>query len=445
MSHLSRPKIFNDENVFEAAEAAGRDKSDEVRSMMLRAEKLSRWTRVLVICVLWGVLIKDAVPFSLFGGLTAAGDLKAVFNIFKNIVFSAAGVIFSNKLYYFFIIVILWFVTSRPSIFLYIFAENFSALYKKGLKQMQKEKYDLAAETFIRALKSFMPPSDQIRIRSALCECLFKESLYEDCAKNGFEILELDGANDTAQTYIAKSFLQLGERGDIAVKFYIYLFNKEVYDKKLLNILITYFLSANDLSEIAVRVYKKVYEVSPDNPAVREMVYKSCTIVNDRSSYALKLYEEMLDEEPSRKDIKLALVSAYYESKDYRRTAEMARSLFEQNEFSKKLLELYDESMTKSGLEAIIYDEFQTFMSKFPDNRILADYFNSKKSLFMAGRLMRQSAAQAQTQAQGRPAGAESGGAVKTGNRINICANCAHMNPAGISHCEKCRSALTAL
>lgn len=287
-----------------------------------------------------------------------------------------------------------------------------------------------------------MPPSDQIRIRSALCECYFKESLYEDCVKNGFEILELDGANDTAQTLIAKSFMQLGERGDIAVKYYIYLFNKEVYDKKLLNFLSSYFLSVNDLSEIAVRVYKKIYEVSPDNPAIREMVYKSCTIVNDRSAYALKLYEEMLEEEPARKDIKLAMVSAYYESKDFRRAAETARLLFEQNEFSKKLLEIYDESMIKSGLEAVIYDEFQTFMSKFPDNRILSDYFNSKKSLFIAGRLMRQPAAQTGDR---QPAAAGGGSAVKIVNKINICANCAHMNPAGISHCEKCRSALAAV
>ncbi len=444
MSHVLKPKIFNDENAFEAAAVAGLEKNDEVRNMMLRAEKFSRWSRVMVICVLWFVLIKDAFPFYLLSGLTTAGDLRTVLTVIKNIVYGAAGVILANKLYYFAIIFILWTVTTRPSIFLFLFAENFSALYKKGLKQMQKEKYDLAAETFKRALKSFMPPSDQIRIRSALCECFFKESLYEDCVKNGFEILELDGANDAAQTYIARSFLQLGERGDIAVKYYIYLFNKEIYDKKLLNFLTSYFLSANDLSEIAVRVYKKIYEVLPDNPAVREMIYKSCTIVNDRSAYALKLYEEMSEEEPARKDIKLALVSAYYESKDYRRAAETARSLFEQNEFSKKLLEIYDESMIKSGLEAVIYDEFQTFMSKFPDNRILADYFESKKSLFIAGRLMRQTPAQAQENGSGlRPA--ESAQAVKSVNKINICANCAHMNPAGISHCEKCRSALTAV
>ncbi len=445
MSHVLKPKIFNDENVFEAAETAGREKNDEVRNMMLRAEKLSRWTRVVVICVLWIVLIKDALPFSLFDGLSAAGDPWAVFNIFKNIIFSAAGVILSSKFYYFIIIVILWAVTTRPSFFLFLFAENFSALYKKGLKQMQKEKYSLAAETFKRALKSFMPPSDQIRIRSALCECYFKESLYEDCVKNGFEILELDGANDTAQTFIARSFMQLDQRGDIAVKYYIYLFNREVYDKKLLNFLSSYFISANDLSEIAVRVYKKIYELSPDNPAVREMVYKSCTIVNDRSVYALKLYEEMSAEEPARKDIKLALVSAYYESKDYRRAAETARSLFEQNEFSKKLLQIYDESMMKSGFAAVIYDEFQTFMSKFPDNRILSDYFDSKKSLFIASRLMCQPVAQAPTQAHDQGYQAGESAAAKTIKKINICANCAHMNPVGISHCEKCRSALKAV
>ncbi len=440
MSQVLKPKIFNNENVFEIVEAKGRDKSDEVRNAMLRAEKLSRWSRILVMAVLWAVLIKDTISFSFLSGLTSAADLPAIFNILKNIVFGAAGVIFSSKAYYFFIIFLLWMVTARPSIFLFLFAENFSALYKKGLKQMHKEKYAIAAETFQRALKSFMPPSDHIRIRSALCECLFKESLYEDCVKNGFEILELDGSNDAAQIYIAKSFLQLGERGDIAVKYYIYLFNKEVYDKKLLDLLTSYFLSSNDLSEIAVRVYKKVYEVSPYNSAVREMVYKSCTIVNDRSAYALKLYEEMLSEEPSRKDIKLALVSAYYESKDYRRAAETARSLFENNEFSKKLLEVYDESMAKSGLSSVVYDELQAFISKFPDNKILSDYFESKKSLFIADRLIRQPAAQA----VGLSAGSGSGGAVKTGNKINICANCAHMNPAGITHCEKCHSALTA-
>lgn len=430
MSHVLKPKIFNDENAMENAEAL-RGKNDEIRNSMMRAEKLSAAARILAMVLLAGILLKDLVPPALLSGLFSIRDLGSAAGFVNNTISGIAGVLLADKLYFFCLIAALWYAAVRPSLFLPLFAENFASAYKKGIKLMQKGKYDLAAEKFTTALKNFIPASEQIKIRLALAECYFTLGDYDECLKDCFEVLELDGGDETAKSYIARAFLQQNERGELAVKYYIHMFNREMQDRKMLDILSAHFLASSDLSETAISVYKKMYELSAENTAVREMIFKACVIVNDRSSYALKLYEDIYAVEPGRKDIKLALVSAYYESKDFRRAAETARALFEQNEFSRKLLEIYVESMKKSGRQACLYEDFTEMISRNPQCKVLADYFEVMKPVFLAGRLMNDSA----------DAPADGGGQPKK-PKINICGNCAHMNPAGISHCEKCRSAL---
>ena len=409
------------------------EKNDEIRGSMMRAEKLSAATRLLAIAVLAAILIRDLVPGSLLSGLISIRDFSSALGYIKNTISGIAGVLLSEKLYYFCVIAALWYVVERPSLFLSLFVEGFASAYKKGLKLMQKQKYELAVEKFTAALKNFMPPSEQIKIRLALAECYFTQGDYDECLKDCFEILELDGGNEQAKSYIARAFLQQNERGELAVKYYIHMFTREMHDQKMLNILSAHFLASNDLSDAAISVYKKMYEVSPDNTAVREMIFKACVIVNDRSAYALKLYESIYADEPGRKDIKFALVSAYYESKDFRRTVETARALFDQKEFSRKLLEIYAESMKKSGQQSRLFEDFTEMVSGNPQSKVLSDYFESMKPVFLAGRLMNDAAA----------GSAGDGGQPKKA-KINICGNCAHMNPAGISHCEKCRSALGA-
>jgi tetratricopeptide (TPR) repeat protein len=430
MSHVLKPKIFNDENAMENAEAI-HGKNDEIRGSMMRAEKLSAATRLFAVALLAAVLIRDLVPASLLSGLISIRDFSSAFGFIKNTISGVTGVLLSEKLYYFCVIAALWYIVDRPSLFLTLFVENFASAYKKGLKLMQKQKYELAAEKFTTALKNFMPPSEQIKIRLALAECYFTQGDYDECLKDCFEILELDGGNEAAKNYIARAFLQQNERGELAVKYYIHMFNREMHDQKMLDILSSHFLALSDLSETAISVYKKIYELSSENTAVREMIFKACVIVNDRSSYALKLYEDIYAGEPGRKDIKLALVSAYYESKDFRRAADTARALFDQNEFSRKLLEIYAESMKKSGHQARLYEDFMEMISRNPQCKVLADYFEVMKPVFLAGRLMNDAAA-----------GPAEGGGQSKKAKINICGNCAHMNPSGISHCEKCRSAL---
>ncbi|HBC76357.1 MAG TPA: hypothetical protein DC017_16215 [Candidatus Wallbacteria bacterium] len=408
-----------------------RGKNDEIRGSMMRAEKMSAAARILTMVVLAGVLARDLVPASLLSGLISIRDPGSAAGFVKNTISGVTGVLLSDKLYYFCVIAALWFVTVRPSLFLPLFVENFASAYKKGLKLMQKGKYELAAEKFTIALKNFIPASEQIKIRLALAECYFTQGDYDECLKDCFEVLEIDGGNEQAKSYIARAFLQQNERGELAVKYYIHMFNREMHDQKMLDILSSHFLASSDLSETAISVYKKMYELSAENTAVREMIFKACVIVNDRSSYALKLYEDIYAGEPGRKDIKLALVSAYYESKDFRRAADTARALFEQNEFSRKLLEIYAESMEKSGQQARLYEDFTQMISRNHQCKVLADYFELMKPVFLAGRLMNDAAALP----------GDGGGQPKK-PKINICGNCAHMNPAGISHCEKCRSAL---
>ncbi|HOD39108.1 MAG TPA: hypothetical protein PKW98_05220 [Candidatus Wallbacteria bacterium] len=433
MNPVLKPKIFNDESVLEASGSRPAEKKDEVRAAMLRAEKMSKAARIIAMTALCLLLIKDAPAFPFAARLSAVSDLWTAAALIRDIIYYVFGVLFSNKLYYFSLLAALWFVADRPSLFLPLFAESFSAAYKKGLRYMQKEKYELAIEKFNKALNNFISPSEQIKIRTALSECYYTMSLYDECIKNSLEILDLDGANPAAQSYIGRSFLEKKDRSDLAVKYYIYLFNSGFYDKRLMQLLSAHFLDNNDMSETAVEVYKKIYESSVENYAVREMVYKSCVIVNDRSAYALKLYEDIASDEPSRRDVKFALTEAYYESKNFKKTAETIQNLFAQGEISLKLLERFTEAMEKLGRRDALAEEFKALIEKHPDNIILRDYYNSMKSLFIAGRLVQgESSASA---GAGRPAA----------RKINICANCAHMNPAGISHCEKCRSALQAI
>lgn len=430
MNPVLKPKIFNDESVLDAANSRPAEKKDDVRAAMLRAEKMSKAARIIAIILLLLLLVKDAPAFPFTARLSSISDAGTAAAFLRDIVYYVFGVLFSNKLYYFSILAALWVVADRPSLFLPLFAESFSSAYKKGLKYMQKEKYDLAIEKFNKALNNFIPPSEQIKIRTSLSECYYTLSLYDECIKNSLEILDIDGANPAAQSYIGKSFLEKKDRSDMAVKYYIYLFNSGFYDKRLMHLLSTHFLDNNDMSETAVAVYKKIYESSVESSAVREMVYKSCVIANDRSSYALKLYEDIASDEPGRRDVKFALAEAYYESKNFKKTAETIQGLFAQGEISVKLLERYTEAMEKLGRQNALGDEFKALIEKHPDNKTLRDYYNSMKSLFIAGRLVHDQAA------------AASGAGNAPARKINICGNCAHMNPAGLSHCEKCRSAL---
>lgn len=430
MNPVIKPRIFNDENALENAEAV-REKNDAIRGAMLRAEKMSSALRLIVMGALALLLAKDLGPAVSPSGLFDINGPAAALAFARAALYSLWARLSSAKLYYFSLAAALWYIAGRPSLFLPLFVENFASAYKKGLKLMQREKYDAAIEKFNSALKNFIPPSEKIKIRLALAECHFILADYDECLRNGFEILELDGGNEQAKSYIGRAFLQQNDRGELAVKYYIHLFNREVYDHKMLQILYSHFLATGDLSDIAVSVYKKAYEIWPENSAVREMVFKSCVIVNDRSSYALKLYQDINADEPGRKDVKLALVSAYYESKNFRRAAETARALFAQKEFSRKLLEIFVESVKNSGDLSGLYEEFAEMAAANPGNRMLADYFDAMKPQFLAGKIVSGAAACE------APAGA--GG---RGQKMNICGNCAHMNPAGLSHCEKCRSAL---
>jgi len=335
MKSVLKPKLFNDES-FDVKSRRDHEldseREGELKASMKRSEAGAAFLRYIALAIVAGLLIKGLMPLNFSKYAVYVLNFKNVLDFLLGL----AGEIYSNfiadKIYFSTLFLLMWLFYANYGLFRFFFIRNHMSLYNKGVALMDNKNYPAAVVSFESALKNFMPPLDMIKIRSELARCYLALANYDLCIYNCNKVLEADGGNDAAAETIARAYLENDDRGETAVKFYIGLFNQGFSDSRMVKILCSHFMSSNDISDTALTVYKKAMEHSPDDALLRNMLFKACVISNDRSGYALELYEKIFSDEPDRTDVMLALVTAYYNAKNYKKCALMCRQLFDRRE-----------------------------------------------------------------------------------------------------------------
>lgn len=315
--------------------------------------------------------------------------------------------------------------------------------FKAGIDYLDKEKYDSAAASFEKALKTVFDPIERTKIKAKLAYSFFKLKDYDKCVKVSQEVLDVDPKNDSVHGYLGNSYLEKNIQSERAISEYKLLLRKQKDDKRIIALLCTHFLKEDNLSQEAIDVYQKVFASDPKDKRVRKMLCEAFIRSNDKTELAVKVYESVLEDEPNRKDVKLMLIIAYFNKKNYEECVRLCGELFERGDIENISLEYYTNSFTKLGKKGQLYDDYQALAAKFPDNAVLRTYLDKMQSVLAVERLtspgasgvafdkLQQTSAAAQ-QASGQPSMPQRAPAV------NICKKCAHMNPVGLSVCEKC-------
>lgn len=319
--------------------------------------------------------------------------------------------------------------------------------YKDGVEYLDKEKYESAIACFEKALANAFEPLERARIKSKLSLCYFKIKNYDKCIKVSLEVLDVDPKNEVVHGYLGNSFLEKNATNERAISEYKLLLKKQKDDKRLLTILCNHFIKEDNLSQEAIDVYQKIFTMDPKDKNVRRMLGEAFIRSNDKSDIAIKVYESILADEPQRNEVKLMLISAKFSRKNFDESIMLCEELFEKGIIENITLEYYTNSYFKIDKKAELYQKYVELSRKFPNNQILKNYVDKIQSQLVVERLtggggpaIQPAAAQgAATQQQGggaAPAGAPAAPAV------NICRNCAHMNPAGLMACEHCGAAM---
>ncbi|OGM01504.1 MAG: hypothetical protein A2008_10985 [Candidatus Wallbacteria bacterium GWC2_49_35] len=322
--------------------------------------------------------------------------------------------------------------------------------YKDGVDYLDKEKYESAIASFEKALNNNFEPLERARIKAKLSLCYFKIKNYDKCIKVSLEVLDVDPKNEVVHGYLGNSFLEKNATNERAISEYKLLLRKQKDDKRLLTTLCTQFIKEDNLSQEAIDVYQKIFTIDSKDKNVRRMLCDAFVRSNDKTDIAIKVYESILSDEPHRAEVKLMLISAKFSRKNFDECVMLCEELFEKGVIENITLEYYTNSYFKLDKKSELYQKYVDLSRKFPDNQILKSYVDKIQSQLVVERL---------TGGGGPavvPAGSGSGGPVPAASQqqgapganapsapaVNICRNCAHMNPAGLKTCEHCGAAM---
>ncbi len=320
--------------------------------------------------------------------------------------------------------------------------------YKDGVEYLDKEKYEHAIASFEKALANAFDPLERAKIKAKLSLCYFKVKNYDKCIKVSLEALDVDPKNEVVHGYLGNSFLEKNATNERAISEYKLLLKKQKDDKRLLTILCTHFIHEDNLSQEAIDVYQKIFAMDSKDKNVRRMLGEAFIRSNDKTDLAIKVYESILSDEPHRTDVKLMLISAKFSRKNFDECIMLCEELFEKGNIENITLEYYTNSYFKLEKKAELYKKYVDLSAKFPNNQILKSYLDKIQSQLMVERLtggggpvitpsnqgatapgVQQAAPQQQPNVTAAPA-------------VNICRNCAHMNPSGLKACEHCGAAI---
>ncbi len=320
--------------------------------------------------------------------------------------------------------------------------------YKNGVDYLDKEKYESAISSFEKALANAIEPLERAKIKAKLSLCYFKIKNYDKCIKVSLEVLDVDPKNEVVHGYLGNSFLEKNANHERAINEYKILLKKQKDDKRLLSILCVHFVNEDNLSQEAIDVYQKVFAMDSKDKNVRRMLGEAFVRSNDKTDLAIKVYESILTDEPHRNDIKLMLISAKFSRKNFEECIMLCEEMFEKGNIENITLEYYTNSYFKIDKKNELYQKYVELSRKFPDNHILKSYVDKIQSQLMVERLTggggpavapQFSHENASVQVQENMARPEPPAAAPA---VNICHNCAHMNPAGLKACEHCGAAI---
>jgi|GEM_PF-3949417 len=315
--------------------------------------------------------------------------------------------------------------------------------YKKGIEYLDQEKYESAISSFEKALSTVLEPLERTKIKAKMSMCYFKVKNYDKCIKVSMEVLDVDPKNDIVHGYLGNSFLEKNTQSERAMNEYKLLLKKQKDDKRLLTILCNFFIQEDNLSQEAIDVYQKIFAIDPRDGNVRRMLCEAFMRSNDKTDLAIKVYESIINDEPGRKDVKLMLISAKFNRKNYDECIMLCEELFDSGVIENITLEYYTNSFVKLNKKNELYQNYVNYVQKFGDNQILRTYFDKIQSQLAVERLTGGGGPAINFDNQASNAG---GSAVTpkpaAAPAVNICKNCAHMNPSGLKVCEHCGSSV---
>ncbi len=320
--------------------------------------------------------------------------------------------------------------------------------YKAGVDCLDKEKYEAAIVSFEKALANAFEPLERSKIKAKLTFCYYKIKNYDKCIKVSLEVLDVDPKNEVVHGYLGNSFLEKNATNERAISEYKLLLKKQKDDKRLLTILCTHFVNEDNLSQEAIDVYQKVFAMDSKDKNVRRMLGEAFVRSNDKTDLAIKVYESIISDEPHRNDIKLMLISAKFSRKNFDECIMLCEEMFEKGNIENITLEYYTNSYFKIDKKAELYQKYVDLSRKFPDNQVLKSYVDKIQSQLMVERLTGGGGPAVMPSASNdvrQPAHGEAIqniSAVPAAPAVNICRNCAHMNPSGLKACEHCGASI---
>jgi tetratricopeptide (TPR) repeat protein len=197
-------------------------------------------------------------------------------------------------------------------------------------------------------------------------------------------------------------------------------------DNRLLNILCMTYLDEESLNNEAVEVYEKVYMKNPNDKAVRKLLCEAYIRGNNRNEGATRIYEAILEDSPERLEVRIMVITALFQKGKYEKTIEHCLAVFDQGIFDEFALDCLKNSFQKLGNAEELPKIYSELLEKFPEEEKLKLYMNKVQTQLDVERLT----------GKDKEKRADSSHVVASGPKI--CANCAHINPPGLSKCEKC-------
>lgn len=357
-----------------------------------------------------------------------------------SLIYTAQGMIFLEfmdqaypKVYFYiaaiiFILLVIWyFVGDHVRNW---FVPDPRKFYKKAVSQMESGRYKPALKNLAKALSISGNIQEGIRIKEKIVQCYYSSKDFKACIQHGKEVLDRDPRNDKVITLVGESYLEQQATHEDALNIYRRMWRIRKDDPRLLNILSMTYLNEQSLASEAVEVYEKVFIKNPGDKGVRRLLCEAYVRANNRNEGAIRVFEGQLEDEPERLEVRTLLIAALYQRNRFDRALEHCLAVFDQGVYDEFTLEYLKNCHEKLGKQEEMPEIYRKLLEKFPQETKLKAALEKVTQQIDVRRLAGQS--------QAPPSAGEQTATKPAAGGPKICVNCAHINPPGLSKCEKC-------
>jgi len=318
-----------------------------------------------------------------------------------------------------FIFIIIWyFVGGQISS---VFTLDPGRFYKNALSKMENGKHKGAIKLLEKAMSKSVSPQEISKIKEKRVQCYYSLKNYKKCIELGKEALDLDPRNEKVIILLGESYLNLQITHEEALTIYRKMYKIKKNDSRLLSILSMTYINENNMSNEAVDIYEKVYIRNPGDKTVRKLLCEAYIRGNNRNDGAIRVYEAQLQDEPDRLEIRTIAITALFSKAKYEKVIEHCMFVFRSGVFDEFVLTNLKNSFDRLEKVDDLPKVYEELFKLFPDEKRLSGYMDRAKTNADVARLT--GGGSEESMAAGGP---------------KICANCAHINPALSSKCEKC-------